>query len=105
MKYLKLFESLNGPPERIEDDRIDFPILTKLHGETYGVGDEVLATFFTGGFDTYRFRIVPISQNSENDSLGYIDDVGQMCYDLDHAYHVVRLETYNDFASPEKRID
>ncbi len=94
------------------NDKIDFGVLTSLKDEINEVqeGDKVLATFFTGGYDTYLFTVErwwdsekEISGGGKGDWVyGSADD--DSIYTLDLAFHVVKLDTYNDFCEATSRI-
>lgn len=82
------------------NDDIDFTVLAKLEDERdlCVVGDDVIATYFTGGYETYKFKL-----GKQRVGLGCL--VNGCWYAIQDAYHVVRKETYNDFIEPEKVLE
>lgn len=91
---------------RCVNDSIDTKILLDLTDERddVSVGDMVIATYFNGGFDTYIFEVERFDAGPEDES-DYVYGNSYKCIDLNNAYHVVKLETYNDFVNPEKILE
>lgn len=93
------------------NDKIDFKVLTKLEDERDSCveGDDVIATYFSGGYDTYEFKVQKIYNSAfmspqTTFDFGYADYKNQITYRLEDAYHVVKKETYNDFVDPDKAL-
>jgi len=87
------------------NDKIDLGVLTNLKDETNEIqeGDRVIATFFTGGYDSYLFTVGKWWDEFKEDWVyGSADD--DVLYTLDLAFHVVKLDTYNDFCEATTRI-
>ncbi len=118
IKKWKQFNENSQYPDCV-DDTIDFKVLTKLEDERDSIqeGDEVLATYFggggPGGFSTYKFVVhkykfddlsdLVVYQDGDKNVLGYSSD--DAFYGLEEAYHVVKMETYNDFVQPDKILE
>ncbi len=88
------------------NDEVDLSVLTKLDDERNSLmeGDEVLATYFSGGYDTYQFKLERwFDQNDNCYVLG--TSTNDTVYTIEHAFHIVKKETYNDFAEPEKVLE
>lgn len=76
---------------------INVEVLQGILDERDGVvvGDVVIATYFMGSYNTYEFEVINGSPD-EPISLGNLGNSGDMTwYDLEHAFHVVKKETYN----------
>lgn len=108
IKKWKQFNENSQYPDCV-DDTIDFKVLTKLEDERDSIqeGDEVLATYFggggPGGFSTYKFVVYKCEIDGIGDVLGHSTD--DTFYGLEEAYHVVKMETYNDFVDPSKILE
>jgi hypothetical protein len=93
--------------ERVDciNDTINFEVLTNLQDERNSIieGDEVIATYFTGGFDTYAFVVEKWYDDFTGENMYGTSD-GDNTYLIDMAYHIVKLETYEAFVDPEERI-
>ena len=102
----QVFSNTGKDFHKIRTNEIDIDILKDLVDERDGVkkGDDVIVVYFSGGFDIYRFKL----KDSGDDGLGYYDgksgSFNYKWYGLEDAYHVVSVDTYNDFVSPDKRI-
>jgi hypothetical protein len=97
----QVHQNLGKDFKKIKTDEIDVNELQELSDERDSVseGDEVIAVYFDGGYSIYKFNII-----SDNRGLGG-DDVDEgNWYELEDAYLVVKVDTYNDFVSPDKRI-
>lgn len=86
---------------KVKTENLDMETLKSLSDERKDlkVGDRVIAVYFSGGFDAYLFTLEkPMSVVG----LGASD--GNTWYDVKDAYFIVKVETYNDFCDPKKRI-
>ena len=100
----QVHQNLGKDFKKIKTDEIDVNELQELSDERDSVseGDEVIAVYFDGGYSIYKFKV--FTDDVANRGLGG-DDVDEgNWYELEDAYLVVKVDTYNDFVSPDKRI-
>jgi hypothetical protein len=96
---------------KIKSSEIDIETLKSLDDERNSIkeGDDVIAVYFDGVYEIYRFIVQSIvSRNAGMNiiKLGYKDEkVTKSVGYIEDAYLVVTVDTYNDFTSPEKRLD
>ncbi len=97
----QVHQNLGRDFKKIKSSEIDIDELKELSDERDSVkeGDEVITVYFDGGFSIYKFTTQLDKYNNE---LGYRDPRSH--FKLKDAYLVVKVDTYNDFVSPEKRI-
>ena len=98
----QVHQNLGKDFKKIKSSEIDIDELKELSDERDSVkeGDEVIAVYFDGGFSIYKF--ITKFLDKYNNELGYRDPRSH--FKLEDAYFVVKVDTYNDFVSPEKRI-
>lgn len=107
IKRWKQFNELHVQSSKVNciNDSVDFDVLTKLEDERNSLveGDEVIATYFSGGFDTYDFKLERWYEPSTGDYvLGCSSD--DKMFTIEDAYHIVKRETYDDFVEPENQL-
>ena len=115
----QVHQNLGEDFKKIKTTEIDVNTLFSLTDERNSVkmGDEVIAVYFDGGYSIYKFDInyalggqlchkkygntytvTQVIRAAGNDLPGTI-------FNLEQAKLVVLVDTYNDFTSPEKRIE
>lgn len=107
IKKWKQFNELYVQSSKINciNDTVDFGVLTKLEDERNSLveGDEVIATYHSGGFDTYQFTLSRWYESTIGEYiLGCTSD--DRMFTIDDAYHIVKKETYDDFVDPENQL-
>lgn len=107
IKRWKQFNELYVQSSKINciNDTVDFGVLTKLEDERNSLveGDEVIATYHSGGFDTYQFTLSRWYESTTGEYiLGCTSD--DRMFTIDDAYHIVKKETYDDFVDPENQL-
>lgn len=104
--------NLGSDFKKIRSSEIDINVLKKLTDERHNIrkGDRVIAVYFEGHeFGIYLFTTQEVDDTGpgwddpDDFHLGFSD--GGTWYELNEAYLVISLETYNDFVDPEKRLD
>lgn len=108
-------QNLGKDFSKVKSPDIDIEALKNLSDERKDLkeGDDVILIYFDGGYSIYRCKLNIISR--EPFKLGWKEDdytamvAGRRgsptTYELDDAYMVVSVETYNDFCDPSKRLD
>lgn len=109
----QVHQNLGKDFKKIRSEEIDVNELKELSDERDSVkeGDEVIAVYFDGGYSIYKFKVFTggskfwnANGDVANRGLGG-DDVDEgNWYELEDAYLVVKVSTYNDFVNPDKRI-
>ena len=100
---------------KIKTNDIDVSELKELTDERDNVneGDEVIAVYFDGGYSIYKYKVIKKDLvNGWGEQLGAERDIQDLrtqtirkeWYSIEDAYLVVKVSTYNDFVSPDKRI-
>ena len=100
----QVHQNLGKDFKKIKSSEIDIDTLKGLIDERDSVeeGDEVIAVYFDGGYSIYKYKV--FTDDVANRGLGG-DDVDEgNWYELEDAYLVIKIDTYNDFADPDKRI-
>lgn len=95
--------NLGSDISKIISNDIDVESLSRLDNESNDVriGDDVIMMIYNGGYTIYR-GVIEASDNPDNESIGF--KIGDKLVDVESAHKVVRVETYNDFCEPNKRI-
>lgn len=109
----QVHQNLGDDFKKIRSGEIDVDQLKELDDERDSVseGDEVIAVYFDGGYSIYKFKVTKskylADYRSETDSgfgVRVKNGIDDDWYSLEDAYLVVKVDTYNDFVSPDKRI-
>jgi len=114
----QVHQNLGKDFKKIKSSEIDVSELKELSDERDSVnqGDEVIAVYFDGGYSIYKFKVnfhltysrqegmSGLGGSTPGSSRGETPEDGRSWYDLEDAYLVVKVSTYNDFVSPDKRI-
>lgn len=97
----QVHQNLGKDTAKIKTKDLDMEVFESLEDERMhiSVGDIVLAMYFNGGWDIFKFKV----EKLDDGKLGFSD--GQMVSYIDDSDKVITLETYNDFVAPEYRID
>ena len=100
----QVHQNLGKDFKKIRTDEIDVNELKELSDERDSInsGDKVIAVYFDGGYSIYTFKVV--HKYTVNDSGGLGSSGEEEWYSIEDAYLVVKVSTYNDFVSPDKRI-
>lgn len=110
MKYLRKFNESLEPKYTYTDlmvgsGEIDFYIdvnlLLSLKNEIVGIDDDVLAVY--DNFKIFRYNVEKVSNYGGLGFVSHFEEYPEVFY-ISEAKLVVKVETYDDFVSPELRI-
>ena len=107
----QVHQNLGKDFNKIKSSDIDISELKELSDERDSVveGDEVIAVYFDGGYSIYKYEAKMLHYTMGRDGkLGYrnkdLKKYTSEIFYIKDAYLVVKVSTYNDFVSPDKRV-
>lgn len=114
----QVHQNLGKDFKKIKSYDLDIETLKELKDERDSVseGDEVIAVYFDGGYSIYKFKVnfhltysrqegmSGLGGSTPGSSRGESPEGTRTWYDLEDAYLVVKVSTYNDFVSDDNQL-